>query len=139
MNTNDAFVGAGWGFPVRTQANGSIALARGDRKLAESIWLILSTSPGERPMRPTFGCALNEFVFAQADTGTAARIVSAVRSAIEFWEPRVVVDDVQVEFVNVERGELNILLTYRRRDTNSSRNLVFPFFTVPSSNDPIES
>ncbi|MFC9492336.1 GPW/gp25 family protein, partial [Streptomyces hydrogenans] len=54
------FVGAGWAFPPHTDATGSIALVRGERELEESIRLILATSPGERPMRPEFGCAIND-------------------------------------------------------------------------------
>jgi phage baseplate assembly protein W len=129
---NDSFVGAGWSFPLRTQATGGVALVRGDRELEEAIWLILSTSPGERPMRPQFGCGLNNFVFAPADSSTASLIVTEVRSALDRWEPRVVVEDVRVDFSSADRGELHIYLTYRRRDSNSPRNLVFPFYVIPS-------
>ncbi|MFF5422199.1 GPW/gp25 family protein, partial [Streptomyces misionensis] len=65
------FIGAGWAFPPRTDATGSIALVRGEHELEESIRLILATSPGERPMRPEFGCGINDYVFAPADAGTA--------------------------------------------------------------------
>jgi phage baseplate assembly protein W len=129
---NESFIGAGWSFPLRTQATGGLALVHGDRELEEAIWLILSTAPGERPMRPEFGCGLNEYVFAPADSSTASLIVAEVRAALERWEPRVVVDNVRVDFSGAERGELYIYLTYRRRDTNSPRNLVFPFYVIPA-------
>jgi len=90
---NDSFIGAGWSFPLRTRATGGLALVRGDRELEEAIWLILSTAPGERPMRPEFGCGLNDFVFAPADSSTASLIVTEVRRAITRWEPRVTLDD----------------------------------------------
>src|SRR5579884_958115 len=61
---SEEFIGAGWAFPVRTDATGGIALATGDRELEESMRLILATAPGERPMRPEFGCAVHDFVFA---------------------------------------------------------------------------
>jgi uncharacterized protein len=129
---NDSFIGSGWSFPLRTQATGGLALVRGDRELEEAIWLILSTAPGERPMRPEFGCGLNDYVFAPADSSTASLIVAEVRAALERWEPRIVVDNVRVDFSGADRGELYIYLTYRRRDTNSPRNLVFPFYVIPA-------
>ena len=129
---NDAFVGSGWSFPLRTQATGGVALVRGDRELEEAIWLILSTSPGERPMRPEFGCGLNKFVFSPADSSTASLIVMEVRSALDRWEPRIELDDVRVDFSNSGRGELHIYVTYRRLDSNSPRNLVFPFYVIPT-------
>src|SRR3712207_5036008 len=115
---NDSFVGAGWSFPLRTQPTGGFALVHGDRELEEAIWLILSTAPGERPMRPEFGCALNDFVFAPANSATASRIINEVRAALNRWEPRIVVDDIRVDFTNADRGELLIYLIYRRRDGN---------------------
>jgi uncharacterized protein len=129
---NDSFIGSGWSFPLRTQATGGLALVRGDRELQEAIWLVLSTAPGERPMRPEFGCGLNEYVFAPADSSTASLIVAEVRASLERWEPRIEVDNVRVDFSGAERGELYIYLTYRRRDTNSPRNLVFPFYVIPA-------
>jgi phage baseplate assembly protein W len=129
---NDDFVGAGWSFPLRTRANGGLAVVRGDTELEEAIWLILSTSPGERPMRPEFGCGLNEFVFAPANAATASQIVNEVRVALDRWEPRVAIDDVRVDYTNVHLGEMHIYLTYRRRDTNNPRNLVFPFYVIPA-------
>ena len=64
------FVGAGWPFPLRTDRTGSVALVDSTREVEESIALILATSPGERPMRPDFGCAVHDYVFAPADAST---------------------------------------------------------------------
>ena len=54
--------------------------SRGDREIEESIRLILGTAPGERPMRPEFGCAIHDYVFAPADAGTAGLIAYEVRA-----------------------------------------------------------
>ncbi len=83
------FIGAGWAFPLRTDATGAIALVRGEREIEESIRLILATAPGERPMRPEFGCAVHDYVFAPADASTAGQIAYEVRVALERWEPRI--------------------------------------------------
>lgn len=69
---SEQFVGAGWAFPLRTDAGGGIALARREREIEESIRLVLATAPGERPMRPEFGCAVHDMVFAPVNEATAA-------------------------------------------------------------------
>jgi phage baseplate assembly protein W len=125
------FVGAGWAFPVRTDRTGSIALVTHEREVEESIRLILATAPGERPMRPEFGCGVHEFVFAPADAGTAGDIACAVRIALDRWEPRIDLEDIVVRFDEVDVGTLYIEIHYSIRGTNDPRNLVFPFYLIP--------
>jgi len=125
------FIGRGWAFPVHTDATGGVALVGGDREIIESITLILGTAPGERPMRPEFGCRISEHVFAPANATTAGQLAYDVRTALERWEPRIDVDDVDVTFDAVDSGVLYIDITYRIRGTNDPRNLVFPFYVIP--------
>ncbi len=126
------FIGRGWAFPLRTDPTGSIALVSGDREIVESIRLILATAPGERPMRPEFGCAIHDLVFAPADAATAGEISYAVRGALEFWEPRITVNDVIIDFAQADEGTLLIDIRYTVNSTNDPRNLVFPFYVIPS-------
>jgi phage baseplate assembly protein W len=129
---SEEFIGAGWAFPVRTDSTGGIALATGDRELEESMRLVLGTAPGERPMRPEFGCAVHDFVFAPADATTAGRIAYEVRASLERWEPRVEIVDVEVTVDPVAAATLWIEIHYTRRGTNDPRNLVFPFYVIPA-------
>jgi phage baseplate assembly protein W len=128
----EEFIGAGWAFPVRTDATGRIALVRREREIEESIHLILGTAPGERPMRPEFGCAIHEHVFAPADAATAGEIAYEVRRALERWEPRIDLDDVQVTFDSGDASTMYIDVRYSLRGANDPRNLVFPFYVIPS-------
>ncbi|WP_053720821.1 GPW/gp25 family protein [Saccharothrix sp. NRRL B-16348] len=125
------FIGRGLAFPVHTDATGSVALVGGEREIVESIRLILATTPGERPMRPEFGCAIHDLVFAPADAATAGRIAYEVRLALERWEPRITLTDVSVGFDEVDQGTLLIDIRYALRGTNDPRNLVFPFYVIP--------
>lgn len=131
------FIGRGWAFPVHTDATGSIALVGGEREVIESIRLILGTAPGERPMRPEFGCAIHDLVFAPADAATAGQIAYAVRVALERWEPRITLTDVIVSFEAAEQGTLLIDVQYTLRDSNDPRNLVFPFYVIPE-HEPLD-
>lgn len=125
------FIGRGLAFPVHTDATGSVALVGGEREIVESIRLILATAPGERPMRPEFGCAIHDLVFAPADAATAGRIAYEVRLSLERWEPRIALTDVSVGFDEVDQGTLLIDIRYALRGTNDPRNLVFPFYVIP--------
>ena len=57
------FIGAGWSFPLGTDATGGVALVTRDREIEQAIRLILGTACGERPMRPEFGCRIHDHVF----------------------------------------------------------------------------
>ncbi|MBY8850245.1 MULTISPECIES: GPW/gp25 family protein [Saccharothrix] len=126
------FVGRGWAFPLRVGPTGGIGMVERDQEIAEAIRLVLGTAPGERPMRPEFGCGIHEHVFAAADGTTAGHVAREVRAALERWEPRVEVDEVAVAFDSVDVGTLYIDVRYTVRTTNDQRNLVFPFYTIPA-------
>lgn len=127
------FIGAGWSFPLRTDATGGIALVGHAREIEEAILLILGTGPGERPMRPEFGCRIHEHVFGPANAATAGQIAYDVRQALERWEPRIDVADVSVSFEKIDAGILYVAIDYVILATNDPRNLVFPFYTIPEN------
>ena len=125
------FIGSGWAFPLRTTATGLVALVSGEKEIEEAITLILSTSFGERPMRPEFGCGIHDYVFASADATTAGLVSYEVRRSLARWEPRITVDDVIVSLDNANSGVLYIDIRYSVKGTNDPRNLVFPFYIIP--------
>lgn len=129
-------IGAGWAFPLRTDATGRIALVDGTQELDEAIRIILGTAPGERPMRPEFGCGIHDLVFASPDASTAGRVAHEVRVALLRWEPRIEVLDVDVRFDAVEQGVLLIDIRYQPARSNDPRNLVFPFYVIPEEPAP---
>lgn len=126
------FIGAGWAFPLRTDATGGIALVQRDREIVEAIRLILETAYGERPMRPDFGCGIHEFVFAPADATTAGRIAHEVEVSLRRWEPRIELVSVDCTTEATEPATLYIDIRYKMRGTNDPRNLVFPFYVIPA-------
>jgi phage baseplate assembly protein W len=125
------FVGAGWAFPLQLDQTGSFALVTDEREIEEAIRLVIGTAYGERPMRPDFGCAIHDFVFAEADAATAGRIAYEVRASLTRWEPRIEVEDVTVTIDEQEASLLYVDIGYRVRNSNDPRNLVFPFYTIP--------
>ncbi len=129
---SEEFIGRGWAFPLRTDTTGGIALSSRERKIEESIRLILGTSYGERPMRPEFGCAIHDYVFAAADAETAGTIAAEVRASLIRWEPRIEVEDVVVTPDPEDPTVLYIDIRYSLGTSNDPRNLVFPFYVIPT-------
>jgi uncharacterized protein len=128
---SELFVGRGIAYPMRVGITGGIALTSREDEIVESMRLILGTSPGERPMRPDFGCPIHEHIFAPADASTTGLIAFDVRNALTRWEPRIDVLDVTVRRDDDQPTLLYIDITYAIRETNDPRNLVFPFYVIP--------
>ena len=124
-------IGAGWKYPPGTTPAGGIALVQGGTEIEQAICLILGTGYGERPMRPEFGCGIHEYVFAPIDASTAGRLAREVRQSLARWEPRIDVFDVTVHPLPEEETVVLIDIQYQIRATSDTRNLVFPFYTIP--------
>lgn len=129
--TSGDFIGAGWAFPARVSPRGGVALIRGADELEASMRMILETAPGERVMRPDFGCRIWEHVFDATDATTLGAMSHAVREALVRWEPRVELEQLTVELDPDQRHVVRIDVSYRVRATNDRRNLVHPFYVIP--------
>ncbi|MCE7983961.1 MAG: baseplate protein [Caldilinea sp. CFX5] len=124
-------IGRGWAFPPRLGPQGEIALTHAQNEIEQAIWIILSTAPGERVMRPRFGSRLHELVFAPNNGETAAVARRYVEEALGMWEPRIQVMDVRVRNDLAERNYLLIELHYLIKATHDQRSLVYPFYLIP--------
>jgi phage baseplate assembly protein W len=122
------FQGRGWSFPVKPGAGGRLAFTGGEEKIRQSIWIILSTAPGERQMRPDFGCGIHDLVFEPNTPALHGLVQTRVRESLTRWEPRIDVTDVRVEAPPEARNYLLIRIDYRIRSNNAFYNLVYPFF-----------
>jgi uncharacterized protein len=122
------FLGVGWTSPVTLDKNSQIEMAEYDEAVRQSIWMILGTAPGERMMRPDFGCGIHNLMFAPNSAGTIGQAVNDVRRSLIEWEPRIDVLDVEVVPDETQPNLLLIQLNYRVRTTNNRFNLVYPFY-----------
>jgi phage baseplate assembly protein W len=129
------FIGRGFMFPLRVDQSGSIALTSGTDDLITSIRMILATAPGERVMRPRFGCSIWDMLFEPINANTMGLMAVAVREALGQWEPRIAVEDVIVHPDEADNGRVRIDVTYVVRSTNDRRNLVYPFYVIPREED----
>lgn len=121
-------LGAGISFPIGIDSGGGLSMSQDDENVAESVAIIIGTAPGERRMRPDFGCRIHDFVFHPASPATAALVSFYVRSALVRWEPRI--EDVKVIAAPDpdQENRINVDISYRTRRSNTLRNMVFPFY-----------
>ena len=125
------FIGSGWKFPPTLDARGRIELAHQEQDVVEAVRMILLTRKGERPMRPEFGSELYKLVFMPNDAATAGLARRYVFEALDQWEPRIRVTDVIATITGDQSSTLMLHIDFTVIATNSDRNLVFPFYTIP--------
>ena len=129
-------LGAGWYFPVAREGSlghptadpAKLAMAADELSVRQSIEIIISTSKGERVMRPDFGCDLDKLLFTPNTGATQALAAHEVSEALKSWEPRIEVLDVSAQ-AGGDVGELLLIdIDYRVRRTDNRYNLVYPFY-----------
>jgi phage baseplate assembly protein W len=123
-------IGSGWAFPVGVDGRGRIGMSRAENDIEQAIRIIIGTSKGERRMRPDFGCAIHDLVFAPNDETTWGLARYAVQEALGWWEPRIDVAEIDVAPSGVDANQMDIAITYRVRATKDVRTLVYPFYLI---------
>lgn len=121
-------IGRGLAFPPQLDNRGGVALTSAENEIQQAIYIILSTSPGERVMRPEFGCRIHDYIFAPSNGATAAAVEDVVRQALIRWEPRINLLDVRVTPSPNALGMILIDIKYEIKATNDQRSLVYPFY-----------
>lgn len=126
-----SIVGRGWAFPVHVDPQGGIALTSERDEIVEAIRVIIMTAPGQRVMRPNFGCRIHELLFAPNDIETATLAELYVEEALKMWEPRIEVMEIKAGPDPDYDNTLAITIEYRIKATKDRRSLVYPFYLIP--------
>jgi phage baseplate assembly protein W len=124
------FLGRGLAFPLQVNARGEIALVSAERDIEESIRIILATRPGERVMRPEFGCRASELLFEPRNSAMETLMQQVVEEALQRWEPRIEVQWVRVLSDNTQDGAVVVEVNYLIKATHDQRSIIYPFFLV---------
>lgn len=128
MNENKTFLGRGWSFPPAFDRDAtSTRMAVYEEKIRQSLWTLLSTSPGERVHCYDYGCPIRRYAFEIMDISTQRLLRDEIERAIVMFEPRVNLNGVNFE-VDDKKGILRITLDYTIRQTNRRTNMVYPFY-----------
>ncbi|MGO9227912.1 MAG: GPW/gp25 family protein [Bryobacteraceae bacterium] len=121
-------VGQGWKYPIRVNPQGGIDWSSGPSRIQQAIWIVISTSLGERVMRPTFGAGAADFVFEPNSPTKRASLATKIQSALTTWEPRITVNQVTVTDSPDQAGLVLASITYTIRSTNELFNMVYPLY-----------
>jgi phage baseplate assembly protein W len=126
----EEFLGVGWQYPVALNEDGELPLSEYEDSVRESIRIIIGTAPGERQMRPDFGCDIHSLVFAHNNLTTAGQAAYYVEKALIRWEPRIETLRVHAVPDQTEGNRLLIEIEYKVIVTNTIFNLVYPFYLI---------
>ncbi len=121
-------IGLGWRFPIRVNAKGGMDWASGPALIQQAIWIILSTSLGERVMLPKFGAGASDFVFEPNSPSKRAALATQIQNALTTWEPRITVNSVKVTSSPDQAGMVLASISYTIRTTNELFNMVYPLY-----------
>jgi phage baseplate assembly protein W len=130
------FLGTGWEFPpafVPVEEKSTVAMVSGRVDIEQSLGILLSTLPGERVMQPRYGCDLTPMLFESLTTSLITDIADRIRTAILYFEPRIIPEDIRVTPDDALSGRISIEVSYRIAATNSRHNFVFPFYKEEGS------
>ncbi len=103
-------------------------MAEAEEDIRQSLHILLTTSLGERVMRPTFGWKRDALLFEPLSTSFGTLVKREIETAIVFFEPRIELNRLTFGTRPDAAGLIEIRLDYTIRATNTRTNLVFPFY-----------
>lgn len=128
MADNRSFLGTGWGFPPTfRRSTGGVDMLSNEADIQSSLEILLSTRVGERVMQPKYGCNMDRLLFEPLDTTLQAYMKDLIRTAILYFEPRIILNEVVLE-PDVLEGRILIKIDYTVATTNTRNNFVYPFY-----------
>jgi len=129
------FLGSGWSFPVTfSVGNHQLITTRFENNIKDSIDVIMQTNFGERPTDPQFGSGLQQYFFQDMNETLKGQIKDTVTSSLQDNEPRITVIDVDVAYVDMTNGHVEVTIVYEYNQTNTRYNYVYPFYIKEGTN-----
>lgn len=133
MTEQRSFLGTGWGFPPTfTRSRRGVEMTSDADDIRASLAILLSTEVGSRVMQPKYGCDLHRLVFEPLDTTLQAYMQDLIRTAILYFENRIILTEVVLEPEPAE-GRIRIRIEYTIARTNTRENFVYPFYQIESA------
>lgn len=128
---NKPYLGRGWEFPphfIISNYHKGVMMVEEEEDVHQSLQILLSTIPNERIFRPEYGCNTKAWVFSKINETQKTLITDDIEQAILTGEPRILIEKIEFNETNASEGYLEINLFYIVKETNSRRNMVYPFY-----------
>jgi len=131
QNHKKTFLGVGWKFPPSfDKQDRSVRMVSEEKDIEESLRILLSTKPGERVLNLAYGCDMRRFLFEPIDTTTITLMKSTIEQAINNYEPRIELDNINITPDENEPTLIYIDIAYTVQLTNTRTNMVFPYYLL---------
>ncbi len=125
-NTN--FLGTGWAFPPEfIKGSNSAKMVTKEEDIEQSLEILLSTSLGERFLRPDYGCELHDYLFEPLNQSMKSYLYDLIKTAVLRHEPRIKLEKMEMH-TREEEGLILFELFYWIITTNTRYNYVYPFY-----------
>ncbi len=105
-----------------------------EEDIKQSLHIYFHTKLGERIMRQDFGCIIHEHLFDRLDTSILDILTFELKQNIGNIEPRIIVDEIEINPVDVNDGRIEINIDYTVITTNVRDNIVFPYYLNEGTN-----
>jgi uncharacterized protein len=133
-----SFLGRGWSFPPRFDSHQRVVMVEHDEDIEESLRILFRTRVGERVMQHAYGTRLHQMVFEEISEQTFTAITDMVKKAVMVFEPRIELEQLDVQPSGEDLARLDLLLHYRIRSTNTRHNMVYPLYLDQASH-PVQA
>lgn len=134
-NSPQEFLGVGWKFPIEFKTNTyGVTMLNGEELIKNSLDVLFATNLGDRIMQPDYGSELDHFLFENMSKNIMTYMEARISDAILFGEPRIVVNNVEIEQDEDDPGFIQIRVDYTVPVTNSRYNYVYPFYLNEGTN-----
>jgi phage baseplate assembly protein W len=136
MTEDQLFLGKGWAFPPSfvKGLDTTVVMSQGEENIRENLHILFSTRIGERMMKFDYGTKLKSYVFDPQNATLIGNVKKTVKTAILFFEPRIKLDEINVEIIQGRESVINIEVQYIVRTTNNRANFVYPFYLTEGTN-----
>ncbi len=122
------FLGRGWSFPPRFDADHRAVMVAGIEDIEESLRILFRTRRGERVMQHAYGTLLHQMVFEEITDQTLTELRVMLEKAVLYFEPRIALERLDIRVSPDDLGTLLLQLEYRVRTTNTRHNMVYPLY-----------
>lgn len=131
----NSFLGKGWAFPPTFNKNrADIEMSTEYVDIKESLEIYFGTRLGERIMRSDYGSVIHELFFQSSNNSSLRSVEVSLETNLRQFEPRIIVQSVKAERLDVDGGLINFKIDYVVRATNIRDNIVFPFYINEGTN-----
>lgn len=96
--------------------------------IKQSLYMLLSTSPGERIMEPEYGCDLRPLAFERLTLSLETQMKNDIKKAIDTFEPRIYIKSIILEHTNGLEGCINIKIDYSIKANSKSHTMLYSYF-----------